>query len=328
MRVCLGMLVAVALLTLALPVAGGPEGRRIMGGKNLEIYYWPEHDEIAFEVREVTETNLKTLTDALGLDLRATIHVEIVRSQREFNQRAGGEFPLWTLGVAGHHQDHIVLKPLRGADLRRLVIHELTHVLLDMKLRPTRGEAPRWLHEGLAQWMEGEMPAAQKDVLGAAAVAGRLLKLSELEQAFAGKRETVDLAYAQSYALVAFMVEQGPPGALGHYLQYLMDTGDPQLALRRAMGLALPVLEARWLQATRRHYLARGVPLTVDLAVLGLMGGLFILMVRLKLGRAREIRERMQEEERLEELLRGIELPPEAPGDAPGDDLTAARDEE
>ncbi len=295
------------LLAGAASVGLTQEQRLSLGGRNLDIRYWPEQEDVAFEVRSYGQQALKDLSETLDLPVTGTISVDIVRSADEFDQRAGVKLPPWTLGVALHHRRQVVLKPLHGKDLQRLVTHELTHVLLDMKMGREGLEPPRWVHEGLAQWMEGEMPAAQRDVLGRASVEGSLLTLDNLEQAFSGKRETVDLAYAQSHTLVDFMIHNGPPGALGRFLEILAAEGDERLALRRALGMPLDVIEKRWLAETRKQYLSRGVPLSVELAIFGAMAALFVVAVVVRFRIAREIRERMQEEERLRALFVGIE---------------------
>lgn len=284
------------------------EGRRTIGSARLEIRYWPEDQEKALEVKRHAEYALDTLTPYLGLHLKGRVLVEIVRSEDEFRQRVGTTVPTWTLGVSKHHRKHVILKPIGGEELRRLVVHELTHVALDGKLADSGAEPPRWLHEGLAQWMEGEMPATQKSILGEAALEGRLLKLKDLEAAFGGKREQVDVAYAQSYALVAFLVEAGPEGALGAFLEYFEDTGDEMLALRRAAGMDLGTLEQRWLQKIQTDYTSHALPVSVELLIYALFGTLFLVAVVVRLRMAREIRERMQAEEHFEGLISTVDF--------------------
>lgn len=294
--------------------------RRLLGADHLEVSYWPEQEEIGFAVLRASEQALKSLAGVLDLDLKGvTIRVEIVRSNAELNTRAGvpadaparDRLPPWTLGVSLHHSNHVVLMPVTGAKLHPLVTHELTHVALDLKLAAGKREAPRWVHEGLAQWMEGEMPAAQKDILGRAAASNKLLARAQLEGAFEGAREQTDLAYAQSYALVQYMVEKGPPGVLGRFLQFLVETGDEDLALRRAMRLPLDLVERQWITYLRSNYIARGVPLTVELLIIGLMVAVFVAAVVVKLRSAAEIRRRMREEEQLRSLFLGVEPPDE-----------------
>jgi len=286
----------VALLLWVATQAAGADGRLSLGGRDLLVRYWPEQQELALQVRQVGQRSLHELSQLLKLDVREPVLIEIVRSHKELNQRAGGGLPVWTLGVSLHHEGHVVLKPVPSSQMDRLVMHELTHVALDMKMAKARKEPPRWLHEGLAQWMQGGLTEPQKDVLGAAAVENRLLSFAELEKAFAGKRATVDLAYAQSYTLVAYIVENGPPEGLDTFLRYMADTGDQELALRRAMQMPLDVIEKRWRRDTRKHYMSRGVPLTVELVIFGAMLLVFLVVIVVRLRRSKEIRERMQEE--------------------------------
>lgn len=298
-------------LCLVVCTALASEQRQRLGGPHLEIRYWPAQEDRAYEVRRYAAEAMPLLAQALDLPNDQTVTIDIVRSREEFNNLVGERMPDWTLGVAFHHQFRVVLKPLSGPDLRRLVLHELTHVMLDRKLEKAGAEAPRWVHEGLAQWMEGDMTPAQKDVLGEAAVEGRLLRLGELNAAFEGKRERVDLAYAQSVTLIRYMQEHGPPGALGKFVQYLAQTGDENLALRWAMAQDPAVVEKRWLETTRAQYLARGVPLSVELAIFAFMALLFGVAVVVRLRIARRIRERLQEEERLRQLFQGVDAPDE-----------------
>ena len=71
--------------------------------------------------------------------------------EREF--RSVTLAPDWAGGV----YDGKIRVPLGGLtrltpDARRVLVHELTHAVVHSK---SRGGAPRWLHEGLAQMAEG-----------------------------------------------------------------------------------------------------------------------------------------------------------------------------
>jgi len=299
-----GLFLIMSLTTVPGSAADQP---LIIAGQNLEIHYWPQHEDLAFEVRELVTTNLRDLSSILGMKVKQTIVINIVRSHNEMNQLVGSKLMPWTMGVSLHRAAHIIIKPLKGKQLARLVIHELTHVLLDMKLAKTQMEAPRWVHEGLAQWMEGDLSATQMNILGRASAEGKLLKFSQLEAAFDGNREKVDLAYAQSYTLVAYIVNKGPQGALGRLLEYLVDTGDGQTAIVWAMRLPIDVVEKRWLLETRTQYISRGVPITVELIITGIMLAVFLIAVAVKMRIARNIRKQMQEEEILRQLFEGYD---------------------
>ena len=133
---------------------------------------------------------------------------------------------------------------------------------------------------------------------------GRLLSFAELESCLAGKRATVDWPARHAGG---YIVENGPPEALDTFLRYMADTGDQELALRRAMQMPLDVIEKRWRSDTRKYYMSRGVPLTVELVIFGAMLLVFLVVIVVRLRRSKEIRERMQEEERLRSLFSGMD---------------------
>lgn len=312
--------VVAAVTMLCLPsLAQGPP--LILGGEGVEVHYWPQDEDLAWFVRDHAQSDLKGLCSALGVTFRGTVLIEIARSHEEFDRLVGERRGPGTLGVSVHGQEHIILQPVTQPELGRLVTHELTHVVLDLKMARSGVEPPRWVHEGVAQWMEGEMRAAEKDVLGRAAAEGRLIRLADLERAFAGKPETVSLAYAESYALIGYMADHGPQGCLARFLELLMETGDEHLALRRAMRLPVGVVERRWLEDTRRRYLARGVPLSVELVIFAVMTLALVAAVVMRRREGDRIRRRMQEEERFEALMLGVDLAGEEDlddGDVPG----------
>ena len=91
-----------------------------------------------------------SMADTFDLAPRQPITV-VLYPEQEF--RDVTQLPEWVGGV----YDGKVRLPLGGLRrldpvARRLLTHELTHVFVHAK---TRGHAPRWLHEGLAQRLEG-----------------------------------------------------------------------------------------------------------------------------------------------------------------------------
>ena len=91
-----------------------------------------------------------SMADTFDLAPRQPITV-VLYPEQEF--RDVTQLPEWVGGV----YDGKVRLPLGGLRrldpaARRLLTHELTHVFVHAK---TRGHAPRWLHEGLAQQLEG-----------------------------------------------------------------------------------------------------------------------------------------------------------------------------
>lgn len=127
--------------------------------------------------------------------------------------------------------------------------HEYVHLAVD---RLAHGAAPAWLNEGLAQFITQNPTPADMEALVRALAADALLPIAALEQDFTRleERALVDLAYAQSYSLVQYLVQRiGWPGVrrLLAGLGRSKETDDPSGSALAPWGLDLGSLEQDWL---------------------------------------------------------------------------------
>src|SRR6185436_13331195 len=108
--------------------------------------------------------------------------------------------PTWAGGI----YDGRIRVPAAGAVqspqlFQRVLVHELAHAMI-AKAAP-RG-VPTWLHEGLAQYFEGEDPQAARRRLRAVG-RDRLLPLANLESGFSGLGAAqAQIAYDESLVAV------------------------------------------------------------------------------------------------------------------------------
>lgn len=115
-------------------------------------------------------------------------------------------------------------------DLSRVLKHELTHSFVGQK---TRGHAPTWIQEGLAQWMEGKRSSDFAYTLAQILQSGRLLSLDSLEGAWAGfPEDDVARAYAWSLATIQFIVESGGMGDVERILDRIGNGMSTEAAVR------------------------------------------------------------------------------------------------
>lgn len=301
-------LILIAAITLAGPIrvcVGEQARQRARGTEQFRILYAPADEEQAIIAQQAATIALRRLQQALDIKLQRRIQIEMCHTQQEFNQCVGEANPPWVMGRAFPGQYRVVVKALGPQRIGRLVAHELTHVVLQHKLDQTGAPAPRWLHEGLAKYVTGDLPMTDQQILSQAAAANKLLTLDELEKAFAGPVAKTSLAYAQSYTLVRYLAELNPGEGLGRFLEELGEVGEVQRALVRAYQKPVAQLQEQWLEQVRRVYMGRGIMDKYGLIIWVAMAGLFLVVVAVKLYRARRIRRRMQEEERLRELLEG-----------------------
>ncbi len=312
-------------LVATVPAASAPM-RDILTSEHLRVLCWPEQEDLGEIARASGNEALDRLKRTLGVDLDRRIDVYIVRSNEEFDELTGGANKPWIIGRALPSELRVVVKPMGPQRLPKLVTHELAHVMLDLRMGPKAGVLPRWLHEGIAKYAANDFDEADRQVIGRAALEDKLLTIDRLEGAFTGDREQVDLAYAQSYTLVAYLSEITPAQGISPLLDQLARGRDMRLALGLAFHRPVPQMEADWLKSLRTSYLRDVTPPLPE----ALIGALFVvaflvawLVIR---RRSRRIRERMLREEQLRQAASRLPpgpytiLPPHEASGHDGDD--------
>jgi tetratricopeptide (TPR) repeat protein len=140
------------------------------------------------------------------------------------------------------------LAPGSGASraVRAMVFHEFTHHLV----RRIAPRAPSWIHEGLAQLMEGRSRDAAEARLGGGddfapeILSGRALR--DGDAAGAGRFYDVSLAFA------AYLHERGGDVALHALTRALGEGAGEREAVRRALGADRDELFEAWRERLRR----------------------------------------------------------------------------
>jgi len=292
------------LLTLCLssnlPAQQGT--RLVQGTDELRVAYWPadqQQAEIALQAGTLAIVRLK---HTLDLDLNQRIHIDLCHTNKEFDEQTARKNDPWVNGRAFPRQNRVVVKAIGPVRIGKLVAHEILHIMLQHKLDETGAFAPRWLHEGLAKYATGDLPMEERQLLGQAATAGELLGINELEAAFSGPPQQVSLAYAQSYTLVDYLASLEGKAGLSGFLEELGNVGEVERALIRTYQMPISQLEQQWLRQIARVYLPQRSPHILDNWVWIAIVVLFVAAVITRLARARAIRRRMQEEERIRQL--------------------------
>ena len=141
------------------------------------------------------------------------------------------QVPNWV----GALNDGRIRVPVQGLnsvtpDLSRVLKHELTHSFVQQK---TRGHAPTWIQEGLAQWMEGKRSDSNAaallaiyrsdPALGSRHFDGDWMKLSGADAA---------AAYAWALANLEFIVQSGGMSDADRILDRLAAGEAPEAALK------------------------------------------------------------------------------------------------
>jgi len=130
-----------------------------------------------------------------------------------------------------------------GPELTRIVMHEYAHAVVhDL----SRGRAPIWLHEGIAQFFEGtptDVPAVARRIVAG----GGPLPLPSIEGMFVVMpQKQAELAYIESRLAAIYINDTQGPFALREILRRLGEGDDTATAVQRATGRFYPDLDANF----------------------------------------------------------------------------------
>lgn len=229
---------------------GRHEWRRAPGtGFNL---YWYKGDSLfAQQLVEAGEDALNLLEEDIGAKPGRSIEVYVYGSTAALQDSL--IYPQeWTGGLA-FTEYGIVALGISTDQLswgRSAMAHEMAHLVVHQVTANGYGIAlPNWLDEGLAMYAEGELSSDLASRLSKAVKLGGLDSVQTLSSSFPADTAGASLAYAESYSLVEYLLEN--EGGKENMLELLgtMKAGSGyEEALQAVYGLSVSQLDSRWKQ--------------------------------------------------------------------------------
>jgi tetratricopeptide (TPR) repeat protein len=197
------------------------------------------HEDVGREILRVLDRHYATLVRTF--DHRPSGPIPVILFAEESYADATGA-PSWS---AGHYDtfDGRVRVPIGGLtaaltpDLDDTLLHELVHAFV---AEMSGGIAPRELHEGIAQLLEGRRTASADAETMTALADGRL----------GGVRGY----YLSALAFVEDLVAQRGQGGLNELLRAMAETGDAERAFRRVYGKGQRALRAEASSRLRQRH--------------------------------------------------------------------------
>jgi tetratricopeptide (TPR) repeat protein len=141
-------------------------------------------------------------------------------------------------GWVGALNDGRIRVPVQGltsvtSELSRVLKHELTHSFIQQK---TRGRAPTWIQEGVAQWMEGKRSDENAAVLVQVYDGGQAAPLGRLEGSWMGlPGDAARYAYAWALANVECIVETDGMGDVERILDRISQGASTEDSLKEVL---------------------------------------------------------------------------------------------
>lgn len=244
------------LMTVLLPAGRSYAGRQALGdGKVLVLFDAPLRAP-AREVFDVYPRIRAELREDLGWQSNFRTEIVLMKDSDSFREAAGSDL---VAAFAVPREDLIVI------DYTRMNIHPfalettLKHELCHLELHHHIGEGglPRWLDEGMCQWVTGGLSelatVGNRSLLRDAALSHRIVPIEGLANMFSSGGKDLLLAYEESRDLVAYINKEFGSSGVKGILERLSRGDDLEDAVRKSLLISPDEFERRWKASLTEH---------------------------------------------------------------------------
>jgi len=220
------------------------------------VVFEAPHEPVARELVDIYPGVRRDLEKIFGWDLDLTPTVLLFRESREFQRAAAS--PL-TVAFAVPERNIVAIDysrmSTRPFSLRNIFKHELCHLLLHRHIKKV--PIPRWLDEGVAQWVsEGVGDIIwdqQRSLLNRAALSGRFIPLRTLARGFPRDGQGLILAYEESRSFVDHIISRFGRDSLIEILERMKGGARVDSAVLGSCSVSLREMEKGWHSALKRR---------------------------------------------------------------------------
>ncbi len=233
--------------------------------------------------------------------IRDTVELILLRDLSNLQESGFGPPERWVAGLADPGGLRIALRAGTEletlATLRTVFRHELAHLLVHAA---SGGGAPRWLHEGYAQFASGAWGWDDAWKIQITLFRDGSGSLKDVDLRFRSNPEEIRLAYLLSYTVVQELHSLGGDAGLSALFGSLRNGDSLDVGLRRVYGLTQEQFERQWRATVMDRY--GWLYLLSRVALFWFLITVVVLTVGLRrMRRDRHRLEEMREQERQEQ---------------------------
>lgn len=200
------------------------------------------------DVLATAEETVAQLGQQFDAELTKPLRIWVYPDRNDYLSAQAPNSEQWTAGAAypWYGLVQAVLAPGDRAELARIIPHEVSHQVLFQATENPFNSPPAWMDEGLASLAQqtGKEPLWLR--LRAAAEAGQLPPLRTLNGQFPYDSEGALLAYAQSMAVVSYVIDTYGETGLSKLIAAFRGGVTYDDALKQSLGVTTDELDAAW----------------------------------------------------------------------------------
>ena len=221
---------------------------KIIKNNAVEVRFDERLDNAAQKVMGAYTSVRSDLEKRLGWEVDFNPVIVLIRDSGKFRKIAGSDMTV-AFAVPSRYLMVIDYSKMETAPftLESTLKHELCHLLMHHHVSP--GELPRWLDEGVCQWVSDGwaeiITDRQWSPLKEAALSGRFLSIENMSS-FPQERKPLLLAYEESRSLIEFIVAEYGAKGLVTVLEQLREGETLERGIEKGLSISLSELEVKW----------------------------------------------------------------------------------
>lgn len=191
----------------------------------------------------------------LGWKLLSKPTVLLVGNKAVFGKMSGSPF-VSAFAIPSEHLIVIHISPITSMPpiLNDTFKHELCHLLLHEHVK--NQVIPRWLDEGICQWISGtlgEIMAGEGAIVSRIGMAHRLIPLQQLTVTFPKDKDSLFLAYKEGQDFVEYLTTHYGTKSLRRILQYLEEGDYIDLAVSKSLSKSFQDVQEEWVNDMQKR---------------------------------------------------------------------------
>lgn len=227
------------------------------------LHWYNGGDAFANDVLDTAQRTLDRLKQQMNVAPDKPIHIWLYGSNAEFAAALPPNSAEWIGGQAYPGLNLIVagVRPDGGAarEIRRMVPHELSHIVLHQATDNPYNQPPTWLDEGLAVYNQETPDSRFPPMVANAAQRNRLIPLRALNSSFPLDPNEALLSYAQSAAMVEFLITRFGTSRAAALAAIFREGVSYDEAVERSLGVTIEELDREWQASLGKNGATTGV---------------------------------------------------------------------
>ena len=223
---------------------------RTRQGGQVTVFFYAGNDDFGQDLLDTALRTIDKLGRSFGVQGGEPIHIVVYGSTRDFQTSLPPNSVEWVGGQAHPELGLIVtgIQPGSGAarEIRRVIPHEISHLVLHQATKNPYGEPAHWLDEGLATYNQETADTSLEPLLNKAVRDGALVPVRALNSNFPLDPDEARLSYAESVSLVEYLIATYGEAKLGELLTSFRNELSYDEALQATLGLDTDQLDKQW----------------------------------------------------------------------------------